>query len=338
MRGRLKALPPGWDFWTSIASSRNGALAPHAPPKRRTHMSDDRASESLAYYASHGPITDPALHAAAFAGLPADIRALTRAVQGLVYHYFADEKIFGWRPPKDRLPEIDTRRVRAMLARLAALDPRPLAEARPPERRLVGCCRDFTVLLCAMARHHGIPIRARVGFARYFIPDFHVDHEIVEWWDSGERRWRLVDPELSERHVAHYQIGFDPFDVPRNQFIVGGRAWQLCRTGTDDPKTFGLAPDLPEPRGIRFVRGHVIQDLAALNKMELLLWDVWGLMQAEPDASLALVDEIAERTQAADGFVDVQRLYARSGLAVPERIRSLSPVVGPHEVALGAEL
>jgi len=35
--------------------------------------------------------------------------------------------------------------------------------------------------------------------------------------------------------------------------------------------------------------------------MELLLWDVWGLMQAEPDASLALVDEIAERTQAADG-------------------------------------
>jgi len=301
-------------------------------------MSDDRASESLAYYASHGPITDPALHAAAFAGLPADIRALTRAVQGLVFHYFADEKIFGWRPPKDRLPEIDTRRVRAMLARLAALDSRPLAEARPPERRLVDCCRDFTVLLCAMARHHGIPIRARVGFARYFIPDFHVDHEIVEWWDSGERRWRLVDPELSERHVAHYQIGFDPFDVPRNQFIVGGRAWQLCRTGAADPKTFGLAPDLPEPRGIRFVRGHVIQDLAALNKMELLLWDVWGLMQAEPDASLALVDEIAERTQAADGFADVQRLYARSGLAVPERIRSLSPVVGPHEVALGAEL
>src|SRR5207247_789901 len=176
----------------------------------------------------------------------------------------ADEKIVGWRPPKDRHPEIDTRRVRAMLARLAALDPRPLAEARPPERRLVDCCRDFTVLLCAMARHHGIPIRARVGFARYFIPDFHVDHEIVEWWDSGERRWRLVDPELSERHLAHYQIGFDPFDVPRNQFIVGGRAWQLCRTGAADPETFGLAPDLPEPRGIRFVRGHVIQDLAAL--------------------------------------------------------------------------
>jgi len=300
-------------------------------------MSDDRASEPLAYYSSHGRITDPGAQAAAFAGLPAGVRALTRAVQGLVFHYFADEGIFGWRPPKERLPEIDTRRVGAMLARLAALDPRPLTEARPPERRLIGCCRDFTVLLCAMARHQGIPARARVGFARYFTPDFYVDHEIVEWWDGGEGRWRLVDPELGERHVAHYRIGFDPFDVPRDQFIVGGRAWQLCRTGAADPETFGLAPDLPEPRGIRFVRGHVIQDLAALNKMELLLWDVWGLMQAAPDAGLALLDEVAERTQAADGFADVRRLYATPGLAVPARIRSLSPAAGPHEVELGDE-
>jgi hypothetical protein len=298
---------------------------------------DELASEALAYYASQGRITDPGPQAAAFTGLPPDIRALTRAVQGLVFHYFADEKIFGWRPPKDRLPEIDTRHVRAMLARLAALDPRPLTEARPPQRRLVGCCRDFTVLLCAMARHHGMPVRARVGFARYFIRDFYVDHEIVEWWDTNERRWRLIDPQLSERLIAHYGICFDPFDIPRDQFIIGGRAWQLCRTGAADPEAFGLEPDLPEPRGIRFVRGHVIQDLAALNKVELLLWDVWGLMQAEPDAERALIDEVAERTQAADGFADVRRLYATSGLAVPECIRSLSPATGPREVTLGVE-
>jgi transglutaminase-like putative cysteine protease len=68
-----------------------------------------------------------------------------------------------------------------MLARLTALDPGPLTAPRPPERRLVGCCRDFTVLLCTLARHQGIPVRARVGFARYFSPGFHVDHEIVEW-------------------------------------------------------------------------------------------------------------------------------------------------------------
>jgi hypothetical protein len=291
-------------------------------------------TDALGYYARQGPITDPGPAAGALASLPADLPALVRVVQGLVFHYFADEAIFGWHPSPARVVEIDTRRVSSMLQRLTALDGGPLTTPRPPERRLVGCCRDFSVLLCALARQQGIPVRTRVGFARYFSADFRVDHEIVEWWDAAQGRWRLVDPQLSERHVAHYRIGFDPFDVPRDQFLVGGRAWQLCRTGEADPDTFGLAPELPRPRGMDFVRGHVIQDLAALNKMELLRWDVWGLMQAEPGTALALLDEVAERTQAPDGFADVRRLYDTPGLAVPARIRCLSPAVGPHDVAL----
>ncbi|HET7343400.1 MAG TPA: transglutaminase-like domain-containing protein [Methylomirabilota bacterium] len=292
----------------------------------------------LDYYAAHGPITDPGPEAAAFVGLPRDVRALARVVQGLIFHYMADEAILGWRPPKERLAEIDTRTVRGMLARLRALDPRPLSEPRPPERRLLGCCRDFTVLLCAMARQAGIPVRARVGFARYFVPGFHVDHEIVEWWDERERRWRLLDPELSERHVAHYTIGFDPGDVPREQFLVGGRAWQLCRAGQADPETFGLVPQLREPRGLRFVRGHVVQDLAALNKLELLLWDTWGVMREGLDAALPLLDEAAEVTQATDGFADVRRLGATPGLAVGDVVYSLSPAQGPRDVALAEAL
>jgi len=288
----------------------------------------------LDYYASHGPITDPRAEANAFAGLPADLRALTRIVQDLVFHYFADQHVLGWTPPKERLPEIDARTVPAMLARLRTLDPRPLTEPRPPERRILGCCPDFTVLLCAMARHQGIPARARVGFATYFEPGFHTDHEIVEWWDAGQQRWRLVDPELSQRHVAHFKIGFDPFDVPRDAFLVGGRAWQLCRAGQADPDSFGLDPRAPQPRGLGFVRSHLVQDLAALNKLELLLWDIWGLMRAEPGAALPLLDEAAERTQAADGFADVRRLYATPGFTVPARVQCLSPARGPHEAAV----
>jgi transglutaminase superfamily protein len=287
----------------------------------------------LDYYASHGPITDPGAEAAAFAGLPADLPALTRIVQGLVFHYFADEHIVGWTPPKERMGEIDSRTVPAMLARLRVLDGRPLAEPRPPERRILGCCRDFTVLLCALARHHGIPVRARVGFATYFSPGFYTDHEIVEWWDAHQDRWRLVDAELSDRHLATFKIGFDPFDVPRDQFLVGGRAWQLVREGAD-PDRFGLDPRMTEPRGFKFVRGHVVQDLAALNKVELLLWDIWGLMQAEAGAALALLDEVAERTQAADGFAHVRRLYATPGLSVPSRVTCLSPARGPHEAVV----
>jgi hypothetical protein len=295
-------------------------------------VSSPGPADPLAYYARPGPLTDPGPAVGAFDGLPTDLRPLTRVVQGLVFHYFADEAIFGWRPPRERIAEIDTRHVSAMLGRLAALDAAPLTEPRPPERRLVGCCRDFTVLLCAMARHRGIPARARVGFARYFSPGFHVDHEILEWWDASQQRWRLTDPQLSERHLAHYHIDFDPFDVP---FLVGRRAWQRCRAGEADPDSFGLAPELPAPRGMYFVRSHVIQDLAALNKVELLLWDVWGLMQAGPEVEVKLLDEVAERTQAIDEFADGRRLYAIPGLAVPDRVCCLSPAVGTHEAVVG---
>jgi len=68
--------------------------------------------------------------------------------------------------------------------------------------------------------------------------------------------------------------------------------------------------------------------------MELLRWDVWGLMQAAADAHLTLLDEVAERTQAPDALADLQRLYATAGLTVPGRVRCLSPAAGPHDVAL----
>jgi hypothetical protein len=50
--------------------------------------------------------------------------------------------MFDYEIPEDRLPEIDARFAEAMLTRIVQLDDRPLTEERPPERRLVGCCRD----------------------------------------------------------------------------------------------------------------------------------------------------------------------------------------------------
>ena len=52
-----------------------------------------------------------------------------------------------------------------------------------------------------------------------------------------------------------------------------------------------------------FIAGNVLRDLAALNRMELLPWDVWGLMQMN-DAGLldgekgALLDRVAALTLA----------------------------------------
>jgi len=293
-------------------------------------------TDPLAYYTSQSPITDPGEYAGLFADLPRDIASLCRVVRGLIIHYFADEKVFNYTIPKDRLAEVDTRYVTKMLARMMALDNRPLVEARPPEKRLVGCCRDFATLFCAMARHQGIPTRVRIGFAAYFLPDFNEDHEVAEVWDAEEKCWRLVDPEMSGLHTKAYNIRFDTLDVPRNQFIVAGQAWQMCRAGEAVPDKFGLssAPDL---RGWWFIQHRLIHDLAAQDKKELLLWDTWGLMEKKPtNEDLALLDKVARLTQAGDGaFSEMRAIYENEvGLKVPLVVRSYSPVSTPREITL----
>ncbi|TDB93218.1 hypothetical protein E1091_12115 [Micromonospora fluostatini] len=53
--------------------------------------------------------------------------------------------------------------------------------------------------------------------------------------------WRLADPQLAGGAAEAYRIGFDPMDVPRDAFLVGGRAWQECRRGERDPERFGVS-------------------------------------------------------------------------------------------------
>jgi len=292
--------------------------------------------DPLVYYTKQSPITDPGKYAKLFCNLPNDIEGLCRVVQGLIIHYLDGEKLFDYTIPDDRLPEVDICYLEVMLARILQLDDRPLTEPRPPEKRLVGCCRDFATMLCAMARHKNIPARTRVGFGAYFDPGFYVDHEIVEYWDVRNKCWRLVDPEMSELHIRVYKIPFDTRNVPRDQFIVGGLAWCLCRTGEADPDRFGHGSD-SDIKGWWFIRHRLIHDLAALNKMELLLWNAWGLMEREPtEEEIALLDKVALLTQAGNEvFPQVRKIYENeTRLKVPAVVTKYSPVAAPNQMKL----
>lgn len=285
------------------------------------------AMNDLKFYAHQSPITDPGAFADAYADLPADMAKLSRIAQGLVFHYFADESIFGVAPAPERMREIDDRYVHVMLKRLLDLDDGPLGMNRPPERRILGCCRDFSALLCSMARHCNIPARLRVGFATYFIPDFYADHVVVEYWDASEGRWRLADPELSPLHAERYAIDFNPLDVPHAQFLVGGRAWKMYRAGEADPDRFGVTPESPI-RGWRFILNRLMLDLAALNAREMLQWDSWGLMESDlSDNDLKLLDRVADLTLSADdSFEALQTLFQTApGMRLPATITSFSP-------------
>ena len=73
---------------------------------------------------------------------------------------------------------------------------------------------------------------------------------MAEYWNDAQQRWILVDAQLDSFQCDAMKIPFNPLDVPRDQFIVGGRAWQMCRTGQSDPDQFGIF----DMHGLWFIR------------------------------------------------------------------------------------
>ena len=290
------------------------------------------------FYVTHSVVTEPRKYQGMFENFPQSISEICAIVHG-VYLHFVEGKAYGHKIPESRLREINIRYVEEMLDVIFRLDNRPLNEQRSPEKRLVGYCRTAAVLFSSIARQVGIPARHRVGFATYFVETSQErpgSHEIAEVWNSTENRWQLVDPHLDQPMIKKNNISFDPFDVPRDQFLVAGQAWKACRQGKTDPNGYGIG----DFRGLPFVRNNMIQDLAALNKMEPLNWDSWGLMQkgveSMNDDEWKLLDQVAKLTGgASSAFEEIRSIYDGSPmLKVPQKIKSYSPVGGPTEVTL----
>jgi hypothetical protein len=241
--------------------------------------------DELAYYRHHSPLTDPGGQRHLFSGLPKDVAELAGVLGGVMVHRDQTWR-FGFDLPEERRAEANTRYVEAILVHLGTLD------ERPPEERFAGTCRDFTVLLCAMLRAAGVPARSRAGFAGYFSDGFFDDHWVVEMWDDG---WRLVDAQVASAPGTYTDADMNALDVPRDGFLVGGQAWQECRTGGRDTTTIGTSA--AGLTGLWEVQGNVIRDLANLNQAETLPWDNWGLIPVHYDnlepADLDLLDQIA---------------------------------------------
>lgn len=285
--------------------------------------------DELQFYSEHSTQGDPGNFADIIAETPDDIEGMCKVVQGIYMHYMS-EGVADY--PLERRKEVDTRYMPDILKRVQELSAEPLTVQRPKEQRFIGCCRDAAMLFTMMARAHGIPARMRVGFARYIRlkpdVDFRVDHVVSEIWDAKLNRWRLIDPEQTPALIRHNKIDFDVTDIPRDQFIVAGQAWEDCRDGKDDPQTYGVHPDEDFVRGDWFIIQRLIQDLAVQNKVELLLWDTWGLMEYEhtkTDGDYALINQVAHITQHGT-FAEKQTLYAHPQLTAPEEVMCYSPV------------
>jgi hypothetical protein len=287
---------------------------------------------SLDYYRMPEGITKIEKHLGFVAWLTGDIRAIYQVVQGILVHDNWLEH-YGIAPCPSQEPEAKMPYMEDLLDKAVQLDPRSLSIPRSPERRVICCCREFATLFCAILRHKGIPARSRCGFSTYLAPPlFFEDHWICEYWSEDEERWIMVDPQIDPYQQTVTGMLASPLDIPDTHFHVAGRAWQWCRDNQLDPERFGIGCDpaefgLESLRGLWFVRGQLLRDFAALNKVEVVpflahvakgyTWDPWRLVAARDEdlseGDYALLDAIAALSLDPDRqFGRVRETYQRN--------------------------
>ncbi len=236
-------------------------------------MTETNAFNPQEFYTEQGQISDPGPLAHLLDDLPVEIPKLVEAIQGLMLHLHWASTL-GVSLNRIRREESNLRTIQDRLGKLIELHDAPLTTPRLLAQKTVGTCRDFTLLFTSALRHKKIPARARCGFGTYFVKGSFEDHWVAEYWRPEEKRWVMVDPQLDPFQIEKLEIDFDPLDMPRTKFVTGGQAWERCRAKRVDPSRFGIF----RMRGLDFVKGDLIRDFLALNKVEILPWDNFMLI------------------------------------------------------------
>lgn len=262
------------------------------------------ATTSLGFYATPGRHTDISR-----LGInAAEIDKAVEIVQGVLVYDLVAKDFYGVDLSPTQAGTVHERDAATILDVARRSDGRSLGVPRQPGGRVGGRCNTYTLLTVALLRAAGVPARSRCGFATYFAPGYYEDHWVAEYWDADQGRWVMVDAQLDK--VWRQVFGLDPdahtVAVGPGQFLTGGHAWRAWRAGELDANRCGLT-SIPE-HGAFWIAGNLRLDLAALNKVEMLPWDVWGLHwkpSEEPtEEMLATFDAVAELTVDPDAHLD----------------------------------
>lgn len=265
-------------------------------------------NELLRSYRVPGEQTELADMAAGCSQLGSDPGALLGVVQGLVLHEYAYRRL-GLAIAPGQLADWDIG-AGQVLEQALRLDPAPLTERRPTERRVAGQCFHSAVLYCALLRNRGLPARARCGFASYLQPGAWVAHWVTQRWEGG--RWVCEDADTGRR------------DLNADAFRSAGRAWLACRRDGDDPGSYGIE----QGWGWHELRGSLLSDAAALIKDERFTWDRWELAQPPPApdaAEDAWLDRLAELTLEDERIAHLREQIKANPAFTREGVRSPAP-------------
>ncbi len=314
--------------------------------------------EVLNYYRQPGIITNIEKYKEFTNWIVDDPNAISQIVQGLIVH---DSWFNQYKVPYEEKHEYfqQTAYMEDILDKALEIDGSSLTIPRHPRHRVIACCREFATLMCALLRAKGIPARSRCGFAVYFAWNGeYEDHWICEFWNGSD--WVQWDPQidpLQQSFITQWGLEgeksdarikqikcFNPHNLKEGEFISAGEAWRLCRQGKEDPMNFGIGCEIrPEwgidsLHGLWFVRGQLLRDFAALNKVETvpylvrickgLDWKAWHLVSVKDQEltkeEVKLLDHIAELScNPDDNMQEIQQLYQKNPLLMvpPEIIK-----------------
>jgi len=252
----------------------------------------------LYFYRTQSAWTDPGEHLSMYEGIPDGIGEVVEVVQNVLVHGGL-LWLYELTPTEQQGGGMNIRKTAEMLERIAQLKSGSITIPRAADQRLVVNCRQFAVLTCSILRSKGVPARVRAGYALYtWRQGKYENHWICEYWHPAERRWVQVDAQIDAAQRKLMQIDFDTLDMPQGRFVVAGEGWQRYRQGEVGEEAFGLGGrDGWNAMGWRMVMPNVVCDTMALNKDELLPWDVppyWSKEQAGMSAAdTELIDRLA---------------------------------------------
>lgn len=286
-----------------------------------------RHDKELDFNRQQSEISSPGKYESLFGDLPTNISDLCGVVQNLLVHQFwiQDGQNYGITAEslkgsgRNLNSEINLRSVEEKLNFLIELEDQSLTTAREVDKRVVGNCRDYSVLLVSMLRYQGIPARVRSGVARYFYPieeEVLEDHFICEFWNEVEDRWQRVDAQIDEVQRRVLQLTIDTTDLPPNQFFDAGESYYELKSGKVKSEKIGIF----EFRGWPYVHYKLVSDLACINSVEVSPWEGWGICErigndrlSEEDSTL--LEEIAKLLAAlstnSDRFWEAKELFRK---------------------------
>lgn len=299
-----------WGATAALAAGTNDTIA--SPGK------DADMKAMLDFYTSQSAWTDPGKFRSMYEGIPEGITGVVQSVQNVLVHG-AWLWAYKMTPTQQQDGGFNIRKIEEILGRISQMKAGSLAIPRSDAERLVVNCRQFAVLTCSILRSKGIPARARAGYALYtWGRGKHENHWVCEYWQPAERRWIRVDAQIDDKQRQVMRLDFNTLDI-HGDFVTAGDGWQRYRQGKVPIDYFGLGgKDGWNGMGWSMVMPNVVCDTMALNKDELLPWDVpphWTKKEAEmtPD-DIELIDRLA-----AAQWNDIRSLYGdHSTLQMPK--------------------